>query len=97
MRRFYKPSLWIPQHFLLTNPNLHHGLLGLIQQAGIVVFYLIAQELVAIVVRSFKQKFKVPLAEYSGNLVTPAARDVMNQICCSAICNNIHRIRRHGF
>ena len=28
MRRFYKPSLWIPQHFLLTNPNLHHGLLG---------------------------------------------------------------------
>jgi hypothetical protein len=27
MRRFYKPSLWIPQHFLLTNPNLHHGLL----------------------------------------------------------------------
>jgi hypothetical protein len=29
MRRFYKPSLWIPQHFLLTNPNLHHGLLGI--------------------------------------------------------------------
>src|ERR1019366_3781244 len=28
MRRFYKPRLWIPQHFLLTNPNLHHGLLG---------------------------------------------------------------------
>jgi hypothetical protein len=28
MRRFYKPSLWIPQLFLLTNPNLHHGLLG---------------------------------------------------------------------
>jgi hypothetical protein len=28
MRRFYKPSLWIPQHFLFTNPNLHHGLLG---------------------------------------------------------------------
>ena len=27
MRRFYKPSLCIPQHFLLTNPNLHHGLL----------------------------------------------------------------------
>jgi len=27
MRRFYKPSLWIPQPFLLTNPNLHHGLL----------------------------------------------------------------------
>ena len=27
MRRFYKPSLWIPQHSLLTNPNLHHGLL----------------------------------------------------------------------
>ena len=30
MRRFYKPSLWIPQPFLLTNPNLHHGLLGLV-------------------------------------------------------------------
>ena len=30
MRRFYKPSLWIPHHFLLTNPNLHHGLLGCI-------------------------------------------------------------------
>jgi integrase len=29
MRRFYKPSLWIPQHFLFTNPNLHHGLLRL--------------------------------------------------------------------
>jgi divalent metal cation (Fe/Co/Zn/Cd) transporter len=29
MRRFYKPSLWIPQHFLLTHPNLHHGLLAL--------------------------------------------------------------------
>ena len=28
MRRFYKPSLWIPQLFLFTNPNLHHGLLG---------------------------------------------------------------------
>jgi hypothetical protein len=28
MGRFYKPSLWIPQHFLFTNPNLHHGLLG---------------------------------------------------------------------
>jgi hypothetical protein len=27
MRRFYKPSLWIPQLFPLTNPNLHHGLL----------------------------------------------------------------------
>ena len=27
MCRFYKPSLWIPQLFLLTNPNLHHGLL----------------------------------------------------------------------
>jgi hypothetical protein len=31
MRRFYKSSLWIPQHFLLTNPNLHHGLLGYLQ------------------------------------------------------------------
>ncbi len=30
MRRFYKPSLWIPQHFLVTNPNLHHGLLGMV-------------------------------------------------------------------
>jgi hypothetical protein len=28
MRRFYKPSLWIPQLFLLANPNLHHGLLA---------------------------------------------------------------------
>src|SRR5206468_784009 len=28
MPRFYKTSLWIPQHFLCTNPNLHHGLLG---------------------------------------------------------------------
>jgi uncharacterized protein YbjT (DUF2867 family) len=27
MRRFYAPSLWIPQLFLLANPNLHHGLL----------------------------------------------------------------------
>jgi len=27
MRRFYKQSLWIPQNFLLTNPDLHHGLL----------------------------------------------------------------------
>jgi hypothetical protein len=27
MRQFYKPSLWIPQLFLFTNPNLHHGLL----------------------------------------------------------------------
>jgi hypothetical protein len=28
MRRFYEPSLWIPQLFLLANPNLHHGLLS---------------------------------------------------------------------
>jgi hypothetical protein len=28
MRRFYKQSLWIPQNFLLTNPDLHHGLLS---------------------------------------------------------------------
>jgi hypothetical protein len=34
IRRFYKPSLWIPQHFLLTNPNLHHGLLGLFVSCG---------------------------------------------------------------
>jgi hypothetical protein len=27
MRRFYEQSLWIPQKFLLTNLNLHHGLL----------------------------------------------------------------------
>jgi hypothetical protein len=26
--RFYKQCLWIPQMFLLTNPELHHGLLG---------------------------------------------------------------------
>jgi hypothetical protein len=26
--RFYKQCLWIPQMFLLTNPDLHHGLLG---------------------------------------------------------------------
>src|SRR5260370_10494363 len=32
MRRFYKPTLWIPQLFLLPNPNLHHGLLGLFAQ-----------------------------------------------------------------
>jgi hypothetical protein len=32
MRRFYKPSLWIPQLFLLTNPNLHHGLLELFRR-----------------------------------------------------------------
>jgi hypothetical protein len=30
MRRFYKPSLWIPQHFLRTNLDLHHGLLVLL-------------------------------------------------------------------
>jgi hypothetical protein len=30
MRRFYKPSLWIPQLFLFTNPNLHHGLLNMV-------------------------------------------------------------------
>jgi hypothetical protein len=29
MRRFYKPSLWIPQHFLRTNLDLHHGLLAM--------------------------------------------------------------------
>ena len=27
MRRFYEQSLWIPQKFLFTNPDLHHGLL----------------------------------------------------------------------
>ena len=28
MRAFYKQSLWILQNFLLTNPDLHHGLLA---------------------------------------------------------------------
>src|SRR5207244_1471448 len=28
MRRFYEQSLWIPQKFLFTNLDLHHGLLG---------------------------------------------------------------------
>jgi hypothetical protein len=28
MPPFYEQSLWILQHFLLTNPDLHHGLLG---------------------------------------------------------------------
>src|SRR5439155_12426836 len=28
MLRFYEQSLWIPQKFLFTNPDLHHGLLG---------------------------------------------------------------------
>jgi hypothetical protein len=28
MPAFYKHALWIPQHFPLTNPDLHHGLLG---------------------------------------------------------------------
>ena len=28
MRRFYKQTLWILQKVLLTNPDLHHGLLG---------------------------------------------------------------------
>jgi hypothetical protein len=28
MRRFYKQSLCIPQNLLLTNQDLHHGLLG---------------------------------------------------------------------
>src|ERR1039457_821596 len=27
--RFYKQCLWIPQMFLLTNPDLHHGLLSI--------------------------------------------------------------------
>ena len=29
MRRFYEQTLWILQKFLLANPDLHHGLLGL--------------------------------------------------------------------
>src|ERR1019366_1016730 len=28
MRRFYEQTLWIPQNFPPTNPDLHHGLLG---------------------------------------------------------------------
>src|SRR6266496_1503484 len=28
MRRFYEQTLWIPQKFLLTNLDLHHGLLA---------------------------------------------------------------------
>ena len=31
MRRFYEQSLWIPQNFLFTNLDLHHGLLGLLE------------------------------------------------------------------
>ncbi len=31
MRRFYKLSLCIPQNLLLTNQDLHHGLLGTIK------------------------------------------------------------------
>jgi hypothetical protein len=27
MRRFYEQTLWIPQNFPPTNPDLHHGLL----------------------------------------------------------------------
>jgi hypothetical protein len=27
IRRFYEQDLWIPQTFLPTNPDLHHGLL----------------------------------------------------------------------
>ena len=29
MRRFYEQSLWIPQKFLFTNLDLHHGFLGI--------------------------------------------------------------------
>jgi hypothetical protein len=28
MRAFYEQCLWIPQPFLLTNPDLHHRLLS---------------------------------------------------------------------
>src|ERR1035437_8855390 len=28
MRRFYEQTLWIPQNFPPTNPDLHHGLLA---------------------------------------------------------------------
>src|ERR1035437_10536079 len=29
MRRFYEQTLWIPQNVPPTNPDLHHGLLGI--------------------------------------------------------------------
>jgi len=29
MRRFYEQSLWIPQKFLFTNLDLHHGLIAM--------------------------------------------------------------------
>jgi hypothetical protein len=32
MRRFYEQTLWILQKFLPTNPDLHHGLLGDLDQ-----------------------------------------------------------------
>jgi hypothetical protein len=28
MPKVYEQTLWIPQDFLHTNPDLHHGLLG---------------------------------------------------------------------
>jgi len=34
MRRFYEQSLWIPQKFLFTNLDLHHGLLGFVMSAA---------------------------------------------------------------
>jgi hypothetical protein len=30
MRAFYEPSLWITPSFLSGNPDLHHGLLGML-------------------------------------------------------------------
>jgi tetratricopeptide (TPR) repeat protein len=36
MRRFYEQTLWIPQNFPPTNPDLHHGLLGyVLRYAGL--------------------------------------------------------------
>jgi len=34
MRRFYEQTLCILQKFLLTNPDLHHGLLDLWKSNG---------------------------------------------------------------
>jgi hypothetical protein len=34
IRRFYEQDLWIPQTFLPTNPDLHHGLLSVLPGEG---------------------------------------------------------------
>ncbi len=38
MRRFYEQTLWIPQKFLLTNLDLHHGLLGIAKKYGYEIY-----------------------------------------------------------